>query len=90
MMHPDPVPTSNMCFVEFLEVNLRNCSIIISVSGLGIKTFLSIKKLDFQNSLLFNICATGSFFFLLKINFLKLLNFFFLIFYLSLLINFLW
>ena len=77
MMHPDPVPTSNMCFVEFLDVNLRNCSIIISVSGLGIKTFSSIKKLDFQNSLLFNICATGSFFFLLKINFLNLLNFFF-------------
>ena len=42
-------------FVELIFVNFNTSSIIISVSGLGIKTFLLTENLFFQNSFSSNI-----------------------------------
>ena len=40
-MHPDPVPISKICNLEFLKKSFNTCSIISSVSGLGISTLWS-------------------------------------------------
>ena len=63
-MHPDPVPISNIFLFDNLGKFFSACSIINSVSGLGISTFLSTLNLYFQKSLKPRICAIGLFCFL--------------------------
>ena len=62
IMHPDPVPISNIFFDFLISIHLKLSSIIISVSGLGIKTELFVKNLYFQKYLKPKIYAIGSFF----------------------------
>ena len=61
-MHPVPVPMSISKISELVElfISLIASSTIISVSGLGIKTFLFTKKSSLKNSLRPVIYATGS------------------------------
>ena len=47
IMHPDPVPISNIFLFDNLGKFFSACSIINSVSGLGIRTFLSTLNLFF-------------------------------------------
>ena len=70
--HPDPVPTSKKRFEELSSVSFKTSSTIISVSGLGIRTFLFTKKLCFQKSFFSKMYAIGSFCYLLNNNFLNL------------------
>ena len=51
IIHPDPVPISRIFFFSLICKHFNACSTKISVSGLGIKTFLLTLKLFFQNSL---------------------------------------
>ena len=53
-MHPDPVPISKILSLDLFLVNFKTSSMIISVSGLGIKTFSVILNSYFQKSFLPN------------------------------------
>ena len=52
-IHPEPVPMSKNCNCESFEYIFKTCSIINSVSGLGINTLLLTKNSSFQKSFLF-------------------------------------
>ena len=51
MIHPDPVPISNIFFDLSIGRHFKASSIINSVSGLGIRTDLLVKNLYFQKCL---------------------------------------
>ena len=53
--HPLPTPTSKTLILSFLFVNFNTCSTIISVSGLGIKTFSFTKNSCFQKFFIYDI-----------------------------------
>ena len=72
-MQPVPVPISKIRTPEFFLKIFTTFSTISSVSGLGIKVFLSTRKFLLQNSFSFNIYAIGSLKDLLVISFLKFL-----------------
>ena len=60
---PLPVHKSNIFFALFFFAIFITSSTNISVSCLGIKTFLSTKKLNFMNSFWCVICSIGTPFF---------------------------